>query len=104
MFTLDRFNVRIVRHGDAYGLNDALTHDGAPMVEFYDRRHMHTPRGQFVTRYYAHTLLDRPIGGLTLDGGVPAWTVGADDMRLVLAYLRGAVDALGGALTPSMEF
>ena len=104
MLTLDRFNVRIVRHGDAYGLNDALIHEGAPMVEFYDRRYPHTPRGQFVTRYFAHTLLDRPISGLVLDAGVISWTVNADDMRLVVAYVGGAVDALDVALTPSMEF
>jgi hypothetical protein len=94
MLTLDRFNVRIVRHGDAYGLDDALTHDGALMVEFYDRRYPHTPRGQFVTRYFAHTLLERPISGLVLDAGVISWTVGVDDMRLVVAYVGGAVDAL----------
>jgi hypothetical protein len=95
MLTLDRFNVRIVRHGDAYGLNDALTHDGPLMVEFYDRRYPHTPRGQFVTRYFAQTLLERPVqGGLVLDAGVISWTVNADDMRLVIAYVGGAVDAL----------
>ena len=45
MLTLSRFNVRVVRTGDAYGLNDCLINDGAPLVEFYDRRQMHTPRG-----------------------------------------------------------
>ena len=95
MLTLSRFNVRIVRTGDAYGLDDRLINDGAPLVEFYDNRHMHTPRGQFVSRYYIDTLLDRPDGlGLALDGGVPAWTVNADDMRLVVAYLRGVADVI----------
>jgi hypothetical protein len=95
MLTLARFNVRIVRTGDAYGLDDRLINNDEPMVEFYDRRHMHTPRGQFVSRYYIRTLLERPDGlALALDGGVPAWTVIADDMRLVVAYLRGAADVV----------
>mgnify|MGYP006275864341 CR=1 FL=1 len=94
MLTLSRFNVRVVRTGDAYGLNDCLINDDAPLVEFYDHRHMHTPRGQFVSRYFVSTILERADGlGLMLDGGVPAWTVSADDMRLVVAYLRGFVDA-----------
>ena len=94
MLALSRFNVRVVRTGDAYGLNDCLINDGAPLVEFYDNRHMHTPRGQFVSRYFVSTILERADGlGLMLDGGVPAWTVSADDMRLVAAYLRGFVDA-----------
>jgi hypothetical protein len=93
MLTLSRFNVRIVRTGDAYGLGDCLINNDKPMIEFYDRAHMHTPRGQFVSRYYISTLLDRPDGlGLALDAGVPAWTVNADDMRLVTAYARGAAD------------
>jgi hypothetical protein len=96
MLTLDRFNVRIVRTGDAYGLDNCLTNNDGPMVEFYDRKYMHTPRGQFVSRYFVSTLLERPAVGLSLDGGVPAWTVSADDMRLVDAYLRGFV-----ALRPS---
>jgi hypothetical protein len=93
MLTLSRFNVRIVRTGDAYGLNDCLINDGAPLVEFYDNRYMHTPRGQFVSRYFVSTILERTHAGLMLDGSVPAWTVSADDMRLVDAYLRGFVDA-----------
>ena len=94
MLALSRFNVRIVRTGDAYGLNDCLTNDGAPLVEFYDNRHMHTSRGQFVSRYFVFTILERADGlGLMLDGGVPAWTVSADDMRIVGAYLRGFADA-----------
>ncbi len=100
MLTLDRFNVRVVQHGDSYGLNDALVHEGEPMVEFYDRRYMHTPRGQFVTRYFAHTLLERPTNqGLALDMGVPAWTVNADEMRQVVAYVQGFMDAYRSGAT-----
>jgi len=78
-----RFNVRLVRRGDRYGLNDCLTHGKAPtrrhdtnteipegiaaaggydgaMVEFYDATYANQksfgPRGQFVSRYYLATL------------------------------------------------
>ena len=97
MLQLDRFNVRIVNNGEKYGREFCLTHDGdKPMVEFYDRRYPHTQYGQFVSRYYVGTLLGldgfyggEPTGGLCLDGGNPnSWTVSAEDMVLVRAYLQ----------------
>lgn len=97
MLQLDRFNVRIVNNGEKYGREFCLTHDeDKPMVEFYDRRYSHTQYGQFVSRYYVGTLLGldgfyggEPTGGLCLDGGNPnSWTVSAEDMVLVRAYLQ----------------
>lgn len=95
MITVDKFNVRIVRAGDRYGRDFCLTHDkeDEPLVEFYDTRYPHTEYGQFVSRYYVSTILgtDRygsGEGGLMLDGGVPSWTVSAQDMDTVRAYLR----------------
>lgn len=83
------FNVRIVRKGDRYGLDDKLVHDKAdPMVEFFDARHMHTPRGQFVSRYYLSTLREREVDrGLNLYGGEPEWYLDASAMREVHAWL-----------------
>jgi len=91
MFTIQNdqgrmFNVRIVREGDRYGLHDCLTHNGAPMVEFYDASQdpaKFGERGQFVSRYYVDTLTGRDGFGrdirnghaLALDGGVEAWTL-----------------------------
>jgi hypothetical protein len=94
MLQLERFNVRILNKGDKYGREFCLTHDeDKPIVEFYDRRYPHTEFGQFVSRYYVSTLLEDPTGGLCLDGGNPnSWTVSADDMALVRAYLRAATD------------
>jgi hypothetical protein len=89
MLTVDKFNVRIVNTGDKYGLNDCLVNDKAPMVEFYDTRYPHTQYGQFVSRYYVDTLLERDTGGLCLDGGVPSWTVSAEDMATVRNFLKG---------------
>ena len=84
------FNVRIVRKGDTYGRNNCLTNDDdRSLVEFYDTRYAHTPLGQFVSRYFAFTLLERAgeYVGLNLDGGVPDWTIDADAMDQVRSWL-----------------
>jgi len=85
--------VRIVREGDRYGLRDSLIHDNArPMVEFYDLRHMHTERGQFVGRYYVETLQGHPVGrGLSLDGGVPSWTIDGGTFSRVMEWVADSV-------------
>jgi hypothetical protein len=57
------------------------------MVEFYDSRYPHTEYGQFVSRYYVSTLIDHNCD-LTLDGGVPEWSVSANGMKQVVEYLR----------------
>ena len=87
------FNVRILRKGEKYGLEDCLIHkERKPLVEFYDYRHRNDKewkRGQFVSRYYAATILEHdPNFGLLLDNGVPAWTVSAESMRDILEWLR----------------
>ncbi len=80
--------VRIVEHGDNYGLNDALTHKGErPLVEFYDTRHEHTDLGQFVTRYFLGTLIDGE-GGLNPQGGVPTWSINEPCMNRIRDWLR----------------
>ena len=93
MLQLEKFNVRIVNKGDRYGRADCLTHnDDRPMVEFYDRRYQHgdwPDRGQFVSRYYVSTLLEVKDRGLCLDGGnANEWSVSADGMAIVRAYLK----------------
>lgn len=87
------FNVRILRKGEKYGLEDCLTHEGnRPLVEFYDYRHRNDAdwkRGQFVSSYYADTLLEHdPNFGLALYGASPAWTVSAESMREILEWIR----------------
>jgi hypothetical protein len=94
MITVSIFNVRVVNKGDKYGRDFCLTHnEDKPLVEFYDSRYPHAEFGQFVTRYYVETILGtdkwgRGEGGLMLDGGVPAWTVSAEDMDTVRKYLK----------------
>lgn len=96
-----RFGVRVVRPGMRYGLNDRVIYDESDssfrlndsMVEFYDYTYAgdprFTPRGQFVSRYYVSTLLNRTAGlGLDLDGGVDVWKVDAAVTDQVIRYLN----------------
>jgi hypothetical protein len=94
MLTVDKFNIKIVNNGETYGRTGSLVHDrDDPLVEFYDKRYPHTEYGQFVSRYYASTLLDGSTGGLCLDlGNADSWTVSSEDMVLVRAYLKAITD------------
>jgi len=60
-------------------------------VEVYDRRHPHTPDGQFTGgRYYLDTLLQHPrTRGLDVHGGVPDWTIDGATFGLVRLWLGG---------------
>ena len=92
------FNVRILHKGEKYGLEDCLIHkERKPLVEFYDYRHRNDQewkRGQFVSRYYAETILEHnPNNALSLDGGIPAWTVPPVSMREILAWLLQELQA-----------
>ncbi len=85
-----QFNVRVVRKGDGYGREDRVLHDRpTPLVEFYDAsRAKPGERGQFVSRYYADTLFSREPGtGLTLDGGVPVWSLDGAALIDALAWV-----------------
>ena len=81
-----RFNTKIIPTGGAYGRDDCLTNQGAPLIEFYDPRYQHTPVGQFVSRYNVNTIIDH-TGGLWLYGGVDEWTVSAADMYEIKVWL-----------------
>jgi hypothetical protein len=84
------YNVRIVLEGDSYGLNNVLIHkEPQPLVEFYDTRYKHTEHGQFVSRYYLDTLLERNQNyGLNLEGSVPDWCVNKDAMLQVTDWIK----------------
>lgn len=96
---IGHFNVRIVRKGDAYGRDNCLTHDeDSPLVEFYDARQYDKTfgqLGQFVSRYYCKTILEGAFPwGLSLDGGIPQWSVSSAGMSLVQEFLLNAEAAL----------
>ena len=73
-------------------------------VEFYDSRYVEgfTPLGQFVTRYDARSLIERPMGPLSLDLGVPAWTVTADQFEEVRRMVARSGD-FGPVLNPARK-
>jgi hypothetical protein len=97
--------VRLVFNGDKYGLDFKLTHkEEDPLVEFYDARYEHTNYGQFVSRYYASTLLNgelrQPGLGLNLDGGVPEWKITSNGILRVLLWIRACMIQRGPNDTP----
>jgi hypothetical protein len=85
------FLVRIVKLGDKYGLNNVLVNESKPLVEFYDVRYPHTEFGQFVSRYYAETML-ATVGGLNLDtSGCEDWWIDAETMIFVRDFIKHSV-------------
>lgn len=97
---------RLILPGDGYGRWMAETQTwvmtlepgSTPLVEFFDKRYMHTPFGQFTGgRYYLETVIDviKERRGLCLDGGIPEWSVDADSMQLVGEFLAPAIAQLG---------
>ena len=110
-----RWCVRMVFIGDQYGRSLCLTygdrkydqnkHDD-PLIEFYDmdsgaaaimrnsddkaEAYVAEEYGQFVGRYYYHTLnsSDWSKHGLNLDGGVDRWSVSSEFMVDVMATIN----------------
>jgi hypothetical protein len=92
------FNVRVIRKGDCYGLNDCLVHDKDELlVEFWDATYERDPRftpglGQFVSRYFLGTLTERQSSrGIALCGHVPEWTVTGDNVADATAAAEAAL-------------
>lgn len=62
------------------------------LVKFYDNRYKNprfTPDGQFITGYYAETLLEKDIKGtFILDGGIPNWKIPEKPMQECLKWIK----------------
>jgi hypothetical protein len=96
---LGRFNARAVDPGDL--LYSGMTHDWTrqpssyerdhTIVEIYDSRYRHSTLGQFVGAYGVNTLA--PFSGtrLILHGGVPDWTMNAQETSALVAFARAEV-------------
>lgn len=86
------FVVRFIPVGGRYGRGDALVNEKEPMVAFYDASYVSAawPLGQFVSSYYASTLLMRPGSvGLCLDGGnADVWSLSAANVRDAVAFVE----------------
>lgn len=91
------FNIRLVRKGDAYGLNLGLVHDqDEPLVEVFDARYVFEgdtgdTLGQFVSRYFLTTFFEGR-NGVNLDGGIPAWYLCANSHNLAKVIIRNWVE------------
>lgn len=82
--------MRAVRLGPNEPGNYPAAVESEPLVEFYDRRHPHTPDGQFTGgRYFVTTLRERDqtIAGLSLAGDVEDWRVDSTSMGLIMTWL-----------------
>lgn len=90
MMRIGIFNVRYVKVGERHGLNDCVTNDREPLVEFYDAEQSvekFGPRGQFITRYDAMDVR-RHRFGLRLDFDIPRWTATQAQMCLISDWLN----------------
>ena len=86
------FRAVMVYKGDSYGLNNCLTHTKIePMVDIYDSRYPHTEHGQFVSRYYASTLLAHRYGGLQLYGNEVSWRLSPIEMGDLKGFILNAI-------------
>ena len=84
MLTILGIDGRLFRVAIVPNKDDSLR----PLVEFFDTTSLPN-RDQFVSRYYAETLLDHdPQYGLNLNGGVEVWTVPSDQMEIVVSHLK----------------
>lgn len=98
------FAVRLLPHGARYGLRNSVVNDKGTLVEFYDTTFADDgpgagdgfgPLGQFVSRYFAATLLGmdrysnvRRGEGLCLDGGNPqVWSIDGATMGQVTDWI-----------------
>lgn len=73
------FTVLLVDEGDRYG----------KVVKFYDSRYPHGNYGQFVTEYYASTLLEGEDGfGLSLYADVRDWFIDSKNMDYLRQWIR----------------
>lgn len=76
----------LLPEGSEYGRTGALIAE-ADLVEFYDSRFPHCEHGQFISRYYLHTLQGRTHGqGINLDGGVADWRIDGATADKVTAW------------------
>lgn len=87
-----QFAVKLLSRGDRYGLEKCLEWDSDKMgVEFYDVKYAgdgFDELGQFVSRYYAETLVGTPThADFSLAGGVAAWTIDRNNAIRIKAWV-----------------
>lgn len=98
--TGQEWTARLVTIWGRYGRELCVQHtDAEPMVEFYDAEYKDKPFfveenggnhwGQFVSRYYLHSFFDLEPGcGLSLNYGIPKWTISAAAVEEVSNWIK----------------
>jgi hypothetical protein len=86
------FAVRYLPLGETYGVRGTLTVERRPLVEFWDTRYPFETialglAGQFTGGRYNAETIAAAVGGLVLDTHTPAWTLDAETMATVRAWL-----------------
>lgn len=95
---LGKWRIHIADTGEKYGTHLHLVNEKTPLVEFYDMNCIDPkfcPNGQFTGGVYrvdtllrdANDYVEYPVG-LVLAEDCPEWTVSAEEMKVVLAYLH----------------
>jgi len=93
-----KWRVHVVPTGGHYGSHNHLVNEREPLVLFYDTSaapQAFGSEGQLVSSYYVDTILGRDKWGkseypygLSLNAEIPQWTVSANEMSEVVAYLN----------------
>ncbi|MDX1492956.1 MAG: hypothetical protein R3253_02700 [Longimicrobiales bacterium] len=108
--TGDIYRIRILFKGSRYGRGNSLTWDherhGVEFWWFVGPDHQNdfreTDGFQFVSRYYAKTLLTsnlKAARGIDLQGDVPAWKIDWYDLRPMLSWVRAVTPSVGDGAT-----
>lgn len=83
------FNVVIRPEAPCAGCNKA--------VHIYDDRFHNSPDwkefGQFVSSYYTSTILSHGNNGINLHGGVPSWTLSAENVAAIKEFIKAEENA-----------
>lgn len=95
-FIVGKWTVKVIPSPEGFRLTGHAELDADSIVQFFDNsqsREKFGEDGQFVSSYYLRSTLfsfERKWEGspLCLDGGVPAWTVSAEDYGLIRKYLK----------------
>ena len=95
-FTIGRWTVKVTPASEGYRITGHADLDSDSIVKFYDNKSAGVagfpPEGQFTggSYYLRSTLIEKPYrgSGLSLDGGVPEWTVSPEDYAKIDRILR----------------
>jgi len=86
--TGEDWNVRLVKVGDNFGLNDRAVNRDHPFVEIYDPAYDDTPLGYRISSYSIPTLASAARRGISiaLEGSYPEYAFGTEAVHVALEW------------------